>query len=105
MVRCGLRGGYLELVNLDPLVIPHIYKFFCTIPCGPLSGQIALDVMIDPPQPTQDSYELYTQVGHVTVQSFYFITLFFYPLQTLLNVNSCHCKLDFLRRFSSLGAQ
>ncbi|XP_047656302.1 alanine aminotransferase 1 isoform X2 [Tachysurus fulvidraco] len=61
MGECGLRGGYLEFVNLDPLVIPHIYTFFCTIPCGPLSGQIALDVMIDPPQPTQPSYELYTQ--------------------------------------------
>ncbi|KAK3545944.1 hypothetical protein QTP70_016948, partial [Hemibagrus guttatus] len=61
MGECGLRGGYLELVNLDPLVIPYIHKFFNTIPCGSLNGQIAVDVMVDPPQPTQPSYELYTQ--------------------------------------------
>ncbi|MCI4377082.1 hypothetical protein PGIGA_G00199460 [Pangasianodon gigas] len=29
--------------------------------CASLSGQIAVDVMVDPPQPTQPSYELYTQ--------------------------------------------
>ncbi|XP_060781850.1 alanine aminotransferase 2-like [Neoarius graeffei] len=61
MGECGLRGGYLELLNLDPLVIPYVLRFFSTISCGSLSGQIAVDVMVNPPQPTQPSYELYTQ--------------------------------------------
>ncbi|KAG7330531.1 hypothetical protein KOW79_006753 [Hemibagrus wyckioides] len=61
MGECGLRGGYLELVNLDPLVIPYIQKFFNTSSCASLNGQITMDVMADPPQPTQPSYELYTQ--------------------------------------------
>ncbi|XP_058250662.1 alanine aminotransferase 2-like isoform X1 [Hemibagrus wyckioides] len=61
MGECGLRGGYMELVNLDPLVIPYIHKFFNTFTCGTLNGQIAVDVMAEPPQPTQPSYELYTQ--------------------------------------------
>ncbi|XP_026803305.2 alanine aminotransferase 2 [Pangasianodon hypophthalmus] len=59
--ECGLRGGYLELVNLDPLVIPYIYRFISMNGCASLSGQITVDVMVDPPQPTQPSYELYTQ--------------------------------------------
>ncbi|KAG7330532.1 hypothetical protein KOW79_006754 [Hemibagrus wyckioides] len=43
MGECGLRGGYLELVNLDSLVIPYIQKFFNTFTCGTLNGQIAVD--------------------------------------------------------------
>ncbi|KAF7706693.1 hypothetical protein HF521_019947 [Silurus meridionalis] len=61
MGECGLRGGYLELVNLDTLVIPYVQKFFNTHSCGSLMGQIGVDLMVDPPQPTQPSYELYTQ--------------------------------------------
>ncbi|KAF4088852.1 hypothetical protein AMELA_G00059350 [Ameiurus melas] len=61
MGECGLRGGYFELVNLDPLVLPYIYNYFNTKVCGSLGGQIAVDLMVDPPQPTQPSYDVYTQ--------------------------------------------
>ncbi|KAM9501905.1 alanine aminotransferase 2-like [Clarias gariepinus] len=64
--ECGLRGGYVEFVNLDPLVIPYIYKVLSTTSCGSLGGQIAVDLMLNPPKPNQSSYELYSkEVGSI----------------------------------------
>lgn len=60
--RCGLRGGYVELVNLDPAVMKYIYKLFSTDSCAPVLGQIALDLMVNPPQPGDPSYPLYSEV-------------------------------------------
>ncbi|XP_062849685.1 alanine aminotransferase 2-like [Trichomycterus rosablanca] len=59
--ECGLRGGYFELVNLDPTVMRHLCQIFTTSACPSVPGQIALDVMVDPPRPTQPSYPLYIQ--------------------------------------------
>ncbi|XP_076829006.1 alanine aminotransferase 2-like isoform X1 [Brachyhypopomus gauderio] len=59
MGECGLRCGYMELVNLDSSMDQN--KIFSITPFAPVLGQIALDVMVDPPQPRQPSYPLYTQ--------------------------------------------
>ncbi|XP_070775049.1 alanine aminotransferase 2-like [Enoplosus armatus] len=59
MGECGLRGGYVELVNLDPAVMKYIYKLFSKDSCAPVLGQIALDLMTNPPQPGDPSYPLY----------------------------------------------
>ena len=60
--RCGLRIGYMELVNLDPAVMKHILTMFSTDTCAPVLGQIALDLMMNPPQPGEPSYPLYHMV-------------------------------------------
>lgn len=62
-IRCGLRAGYVELVNLDPAVMKYIYTLFSKDSCSPVLGQIALDLMTDPPKPGDPSYLLYKQVG------------------------------------------
>nr|XP_019967271.1 PREDICTED: alanine aminotransferase 2-like [Paralichthys olivaceus] len=59
MGECGLRGGYVELVNLDPTVMEHIYTMFSKDSCAPVLGQMALDLMTNPPQPGDPSYPLY----------------------------------------------
>ncbi|KAM3603958.1 uncharacterized protein V6R79_004556 [Siganus canaliculatus] len=59
MGECGLRGGYVELVNLDPEVMKYIYKLFTVDSCAPALGQISLDLMMNPPQPGEPSYPLY----------------------------------------------
>ncbi|KAM7379418.1 hypothetical protein PAMP_004969 [Pampus punctatissimus] len=59
--ECGLRGGYVELVNLDPTVMKYIYKLFSADSCAPVAGQIALDLMMNPPQPGDPSYSLYNE--------------------------------------------
>ncbi|KAK2822479.1 hypothetical protein Q5P01_022544 [Channa striata] len=58
--ECGLRGGYVELVNLDPTVMKHTFTLFSKDSCAPVLGQIALDLMINPPQPGDPSYPLYS---------------------------------------------
>nr|XP_040026833.1 alanine aminotransferase 1-like isoform X1 [Gasterosteus aculeatus aculeatus] len=61
MGECGLRGGYVELVNLDPAVMKCIYKLFSTDSCAPVLGQFALDLLAKPPQPGDPSYPLYRE--------------------------------------------
>uniref|UniRef100_A0A672IX05 alanine transaminase n=1 Tax=Salarias fasciatus TaxID=181472 RepID=A0A672IX05_SALFA len=61
MGECGLRGGYVELLNLDPAVMEYVYKIFSIGSCGSVSGQLALDIMSSPPQPGDSSYPLYEQ--------------------------------------------
>ncbi|TMS10012.1 Alanine aminotransferase 1 [Larimichthys crocea] len=55
----GLRCGYVELVNVDPAVMKYIYKMFSMDTCAPVLGQLALDLMLNPPQPGDPSYPLY----------------------------------------------
>lgn len=61
MGECGLRGGYVELVNLDPTVMKYIYTLFSKDSCAPVLGQLALDLLTSPPQPGDPSYPLYRQ--------------------------------------------
>uniref|UniRef100_A0A3P9M2U8 alanine transaminase n=1 Tax=Oryzias latipes TaxID=8090 RepID=A0A3P9M2U8_ORYLA len=69
MGECGLRGGYVELVNLDPAVKKHIYTLFCADSSPPVLGQIALDLMTNPPQPGDPSYLLYYQKACEVINS------------------------------------
>ncbi|XP_019734735.1 alanine aminotransferase 2-like isoform X2 [Hippocampus comes] len=57
--ECGLRGGYVELLNMDPVVMPYVERLFHLIPSPPVTGQIALELMVEPPQPGDPSYPLY----------------------------------------------
>uniref|UniRef100_A0A3B4B3L5 alanine transaminase n=1 Tax=Periophthalmus magnuspinnatus TaxID=409849 RepID=A0A3B4B3L5_9GOBI len=41
---CGFRGGYVELVNMDPAVMKHVFTIFSK-DNAPTPGQIALSVM------------------------------------------------------------
>ncbi|KAM3866201.1 alanine aminotransferase 2-like [Diretmus argenteus] len=59
MGECGLRGGYVELVNLDPEVMNHTYTLFSTDSSAAVTGQLAVDLMVDPIQPGDPSYPLY----------------------------------------------
>lgn len=61
-MRCGLRGGYVELVNVDPAVMKHVYTLFSKDSCAPVLAQIALNTMVNPPQPGDPSHPLYTVV-------------------------------------------
>ncbi|KAJ0178033.1 hypothetical protein K1T71_005856 [Dendrolimus kikuchii] len=57
--ECGLRGGWLELVNLDPGVQAHLYKCISAMLCPNIVGQITMDCVAKPPEPGQPSYELW----------------------------------------------
>ncbi|XP_067308284.1 alanine aminotransferase 2 [Pseudorasbora parva] len=59
MGECGLRGGYVELVNLDPAVKEYCRKLFRSSP--PVLGQIALDLMTDLPKPGDPSFPTFSE--------------------------------------------
>ncbi|KAF6775361.1 hypothetical protein AHF37_05733 [Paragonimus kellicotti] len=61
MGECGLRGGYCELINFDPDVQAQLYKCLSARLCSSLLGQLALDVVVNPPEPGEPSYEIYQQ--------------------------------------------
>ncbi|KAL2217515.1 pyridoxal phosphate-dependent transferase [Thermoascus aurantiacus ATCC 26904] len=57
--ECGHRGGYFELVGFDPEVSAQIYKFISIMLCPPVIGQCLVELMVNPPQEGDPSYELY----------------------------------------------
>lgn len=60
--RDGLRAGYMELVNVDPEVMRFVDTMLCTDISTPVTGQLALDLMVDPPRPGELSFDTYRQV-------------------------------------------
>ncbi|OWK49651.1 Alanine aminotransferase 2 [Lonchura striata] len=57
MGECGLRGGYMEVVNLHPEVKAQLTKMVSVRLCPPVPGQLLLDAVMDPPKPGEPSYE------------------------------------------------
>ncbi|XP_047993012.1 alanine aminotransferase 2-like [Leguminivora glycinivorella] len=59
MGECGLRGGWLEIVNMDKEVQTHLYKALSAMLCPTVLGQIATDAVARPPKQGEPSYDLY----------------------------------------------
>lgn len=53
----------MELVNLDPAVKEYTRTLFSTRSSPPVGGQIALDLMTDPPKPGDPSFLTFSEVG------------------------------------------
>jgi len=54
--ECGRRGGYMELVGIDPTVQDHIYKLASSGLCSGLPGQVMTSVMCRGPPEDGPSY-------------------------------------------------
>lgn len=61
-VRCGLRGGYMEVINLDPDVKAQLTKLVSVSLCSPVLGQIMMDLVVNHPQPDEPSYATFMKV-------------------------------------------
>lgn len=59
MGECGLRGGYMEVLNMSQYAMELIYKVLSVSLCSNVVGQLAVDLMMTPPKPGDPSYELY----------------------------------------------
>lgn len=57
--ECGQRGGYMEVVGMDPEVMDEIYKMASVELCPSVTGQVITEIMVNPPRPGDPSYDLY----------------------------------------------
>uniref|UniRef100_A0A667YMF9 alanine transaminase n=1 Tax=Myripristis murdjan TaxID=586833 RepID=A0A667YMF9_9TELE len=61
--ECGLRGAYLEVINMDPAVMVFLKSLQIGSPA--VLGQLAMEIMINPPKHEDPSYETYAQSSHM----------------------------------------
>ena len=67
--ECGLRGGYMELHNMDAGVAQEIYKL-ASINLSPnVPGQVALGLMVNNPRPGDHSYTQFMQEKSALLES------------------------------------
>jgi aspartate/methionine/tyrosine aminotransferase len=59
--ECGRRGGYVECVNIHPMVKDELYKLASISLCPNVDGQVTLDTMVRPPREGEPSYPVYKQ--------------------------------------------
>merc|ERR1712038_1534271 len=59
MGECGIRGGYAEVVNMDPDVKAMLMKSISAKLCPTVIGQTCMDVVVNPPKPGEPSYEVF----------------------------------------------
>ena len=57
--ECGRRGGYMELHHIDPYVQSQLYKLASSELCSGVVGQLMTSLMVKPPLPGEESYELF----------------------------------------------
>lgn len=57
--ECGLRGGYMELLNIDPEVKAQILKLCSIQLCSTTVGQVALELALNPPAEGMPSYKTF----------------------------------------------
>uniref|UniRef100_A0A667YRL6 alanine transaminase n=1 Tax=Myripristis murdjan TaxID=586833 RepID=A0A667YRL6_9TELE len=90
--ECGLRGAYLEVINMDPAVMVFLKSLQIGSPA--VLGQLAMEIMINPPKHEDPSYETYAQVrgqdDKITtlwtyLRFFFFFFFFFLSFQ----INCC----------------
>ncbi|MEJ1271574.1 glutamic pyruvic transaminase soluble [Cricetulus griseus] len=55
--RCGFRGGYVEVVNMDAEVQKQMGKLMSVRLCPPVPGQALLDMVVSPPAPSEPSFK------------------------------------------------
>ncbi|KTF82368.1 hypothetical protein cypCar_00022786 [Cyprinus carpio] len=73
--ECGFRGGYMEVINMDPEVKAQMVKLLSVRLCPPLAGQAAMDVIVNPPQPDEHSYKQFRQALGMQPDMFYCLRL------------------------------
>lgn len=61
-LRCGARGGYSEIINMDPAVKAELKKLSSAQLCSSALGQACMDVVVNPPRPGEPSYESFMKV-------------------------------------------
>lgn len=69
MGECGLRGGFVEFVNLDPKVYVEFKKMISAKLCSTVLGQAVMDCVVNPPRKGDPSYELWNKEKTAVLES------------------------------------
>ncbi|XP_029044272.2 alanine aminotransferase 1 isoform X1 [Osmia bicornis bicornis] len=69
MGECGIRGGYAEIINMDPKVMAILLKSISAMLCPTVLGQVVMDVVVNPPKPKEPSYPLFIKEKEETLRS------------------------------------
>ncbi|XP_060829969.1 alanine aminotransferase 1 [Bombus pascuorum] len=69
MGECGIRGGYGEIINMDPKVMAILLKSISAMLCPTVLGQVVMDVVVNSPKPNEPSYELFQKEKEETLRS------------------------------------
>ncbi|KAG9474850.1 hypothetical protein GDO78_003361 [Eleutherodactylus coqui] len=69
MGECGYRGGYMEVLNLHPDIQAQLVKMLSVRLCPPVSGQAAMDVVVNPPKPDEESHQQFIQEKEAVLSS------------------------------------
>jgi len=57
--ECGIRGGYVECLNIEPEVLEQVYKMASTSLCSNTLGQAMMASIVNPPKEGEPSFPLY----------------------------------------------
>lgn len=69
MGECGIRGGYSEIINMDPQVMAVLLKSISAMLCPTVLGQVVMDVVVNPPRPNEPSYKQFQKEKEQTLRS------------------------------------
>ncbi|PKU33929.1 alanine aminotransferase 2 [Limosa lapponica baueri] len=75
MGECGYRGGYMEVINLHPEIKGQLVKLLSVRLCPPVSGQAAMDIVVNPPIPGEESYSQFIKAHKMAPDMFYCMKL------------------------------
>jgi len=67
--ECGLRGGYMQLHNIDRKVQEQMYKLASITLCGNTLGQAMTASVMNPPMPGDASYAAFEAERSATLES------------------------------------
>merc|ERR1712055_33399 len=70
MGECGIRGGYAEVVNMDPGVMAMLQKSISAKLCPTVIGQACMDVVVNPPLPEEPSHDAWSAEVAATLESY-----------------------------------
>lgn len=69
MGECGIRCGYAEYFNMDPDVMAILSKSISAMLCPTVLGQVAMDVVVNPPKPGEPSYNQFIKEKTAVLES------------------------------------
>lgn len=102
--ECGLRAGFVEILNMCPEVKAMFYKLNTALLCLPTTGQACTEAFVCPPEKGEPSYELFTRekediFSSLKVHLHHMNKILVFQIYILLDTSKTSCRnFKFLRR-------